>query len=47
MLAVFFVNSAGLFQLSALLEKKGAGAKARGESTSVTMPAGLIEGMFD
>lgn len=30
--------------LSALLEKRGAGARASGEPTSVTMPRGLVGG---
>jgi hypothetical protein len=30
--------------LAAMLEKRNAGAASRGETTSVTMPAGLIEG---
>lgn len=30
--------------LAALLEKRNAGAAARGELTSVTMPTGLVEG---
>jgi hypothetical protein len=44
MLATFFVNAAGLFCLSALLERKRLGAKQNAELTSVTMPTGLIEG---
>lgn len=39
-----FVNAAGLFYLSALLEKRRAGAASTRELTSVTMPAALIEG---
>jgi len=42
--ASYFVNNAILFYLSAVLEKKLAGAKARGELTTVTMPVGFIEG---
>lgn len=30
--------------LAAVLEKRNAGAAARGEMTSVTMPGGLVEG---
>jgi phosphatidylglycerophosphate synthase len=41
---IYFVNSASLFQLSAILEKRNEGAKATGELTSVTMPPALIEG---
>jgi phosphatidylglycerophosphate synthase len=44
MLAVFYVNSASWMYLSAILEKRAAGAQAQGEQTSVTMPAGLIGG---
>jgi len=40
----FFVNSASLFYLSALLEKRAQGAKSSGEMTSITMPTALIEG---
>lgn len=44
LLAAFYVNSASWMYLSALLEKHGRGAAQRGESTSVSMPAGVIEG---
>ncbi len=44
LLASFYVNSASWMYLAAVLEKRRAGAAARGESTSVTMPSGLIEG---
>lgn len=44
MLAVFYVNAASWMYLSAILEKRTAGAQAQGEQTSVTMPAGLIGG---
>lgn len=44
LLAVFYVNAASWIYLSALLEKRRAGAAAQGESTSVTMPQGLIGG---
>lgn len=44
MLAVFYVNGASWMYLSAILEKRAAGAQAQGEQTSVTMPAGLIGG---
>ena len=44
LLASFFVNAASWMYLSALLEQRQAGAAARGELTSVTMPAGLIAG---
>ena len=40
----FFVNAAGLFMLSAILEKRIATKKDDDEVTAVTMPPGLIEG---
>ena len=40
----FYVNAASWMYLSALLERRGAGARARGELTSVTMPEGLVGG---
>jgi phosphatidylglycerophosphate synthase len=44
LLGVFYINSASWMYLSALLEKRGAGAATRGEATSVSMPKGVIEG---
>ena len=44
MVSSFYVNAASWMHLSALLERRGAGAQARGELTSVTMPGGLIGG---
>ena len=44
MLGSFYVNAASWMHLSAILEKRGAGAGARGEVTSVTIPPGLIGG---
>lgn len=44
LLASFFVNAASWMYLSALLEGRRAGATARGELTSVTMPPGLVAG---
>ncbi len=44
LLASFYLNGAGWMYLAALLEKRNAGAAARGELTTVTMPGGLIEG---
>ncbi|MGJ3239152.1 MAG: CDP-alcohol phosphatidyltransferase family protein [Anaerolineae bacterium] len=44
LLASFYVNSASWMFLSALLEKRKQGASLNQEMTSVTMPAGLIEG---
>jgi phosphatidylglycerophosphate synthase len=42
--ATFFVNAASWMYLSAVLEKRQAGAAQRGELTTVTMPPGLIAG---
>jgi len=44
LLASWFVNAASWMYLAAVLEKRGAGATARGELTSVTMPRGLVAG---
>ncbi|MGE0026337.1 MAG: CDP-alcohol phosphatidyltransferase family protein [Thermoleophilia bacterium] len=44
LLAAFYVNAVGWAYLSALLERRGAGAAATGEMTAVTMPPALIEG---
>ena len=44
LLGSFFVNAASWMYLSAVLERRGAGAAARGERTTVTMPPGLIAG---
>ena len=44
LLASFYVNSASWMYLSAVLEKRAAGATARGELTTVTMPGGLVGG---
>jgi phosphatidylglycerophosphate synthase len=44
LLSSFYINAASWMYLAALLEKRQAGAAARGELTGVTMPAGLIEG---
>jgi phosphatidylglycerophosphate synthase len=44
LLASFYINGATWMYLAALLEKRRAGAAARGELTSITMPGGLIEG---
>jgi len=43
-LGSFYVNTITWTYLSAVLEKRGRGAAAAGESTAVTMPAGLVEG---
>lgn len=42
--ATFFVNSASWMYLAAVLERRGQGAAARGEMTTVTMPRGLVAG---
>ena len=44
LLGLFYLNAASWMYLSALLEKRSAGAEVRGESTSVAMPTGLVEG---
>lgn len=44
LLASFYVNTITWAYLSALLEKRGRGASSSGETTSVTMPPGLVEG---
>lgn len=44
LLGAFYVNAVSWAYLAALLEARGAGARARGELTSVTMPRGLVEG---
>jgi phosphatidylglycerophosphate synthase len=44
LLAAFYVNGATWMYLSSLLEKRGRGAAASGQPTSVAMPAGIIEG---
>ena len=44
LLATFYVNGIAWAYLAALLERRGAGAAAHGERTSVTMPPGLVEG---
>lgn len=44
LLGSFFINAASWMYLSALLEKRAAGAAATGERTSVTMPPGLVAG---
>lgn len=44
LLGSFYLNGASWMYLAALLEKRGRGARAAGELTTVTMPAGLVEG---
>lgn len=41
---IFYINSATWMILSAILEKRNLGAKARGELTTFNMPASVIEG---
>ncbi len=44
LISIFYVNGASWMYLSAILEKRALGAQARGETTTVSMPAGLIGG---
>ena len=44
LLGSFYVNGASWMYLAAILEKRSAGAGARGDLTTVAMPAGLIGG---
>ena len=44
LLATFYVNAVSWTYLSAVLEKRAAGARAVGASTSVVMPRGVVEG---
>jgi len=44
LLATFYLNTMSWTYLSAVAEKGGAGARHRGEATTVHMPTGLIEG---
>ena len=44
LLASFYVNVVSLTFLAAVLEKRSAGAAARGEPTTTTLPSGLVEG---
>ena len=44
LLATFYVNTISWTYLAALLERRAVGADAGAESTSVTMPPGLVEG---
>jgi len=44
LVASFYVNAASWMFLAAVLEQRNTGAAARGESTTVTMPPGLIGG---
>ncbi len=44
LLASFYVNAASWMYLSALLEARGEGAITHGETTSATMPPGIVAG---
>ena len=44
LLASFYVNAASWMYLAAVLERRDAGARSRGELTTITMPPGLIGG---
>lgn len=44
LLATFFVNAASWMYLAAILERRQAGASARGELTTITMPPGIVAG---
>lgn len=44
LLGIYYINTASWMYLSAILEKRRAGATVRGEMTAVTMPGGVIEG---
>lgn len=44
LLGSFYINLTSWSYLAALLEKRGLGAPASGEQTSITMPGGLVEG---
>eukprot|EP01125_Pyxidicula_operculata_P020421 TRINITY_DN7537_c0_g1_i1.p1 TRINITY_DN7537_c0_g1~~TRINITY_DN7537_c0_g1_i1.p1 ORF type:complete len:202 (+),score=10.45 TRINITY_DN7537_c0_g1_i1:47-652(+) len=44
LISSYTVNAVSLFHLASILEKKGEGAKSKGEVTTITMPTSLIEG---
>ena len=44
LVASFFVNAISWSYLAAVLEKRGHGAAATGEMTTITMPPALVEG---
>ena len=44
LLGSFYVNSATWMYLAAVLERRDAGARSRGELTTIAMPFGLVEG---
>ena len=44
MLSSFYTNAASWMYLAAILERRGMGASARGELTTITMPRAIIAG---
>ena len=44
LIGTFYVNAASWMYLSAVLERRGRGAAARGERTAVAMPPGIVAG---
>jgi hypothetical protein len=44
LVASFFVNAASWMYLAAILEQRREGAAAQGESTTITMPPGVVAG---
>jgi len=44
LLTSFYTNAVSWMYLAAVLEKRGFGAQAQGEVTTITMPSGLVEG---
>lgn len=42
--ATFYLNAASWIYLAAILEKRNLGAQAQGETTSITMPNGIVGG---
>lgn len=44
LLGTFYVNAASWMYLAAILERRGAGAAARGARTTITMPTAPVEG---
>lgn len=44
LLAAFYINTMTWMYISAVLERRGAGARARGEQTTIAMPEAIIGG---
>ena len=44
LLAIFYLNAASWIYLAALLEKRKMGAQMQNETTSITMPSGIVGG---